>query len=614
MPKRHTKFVLLALAASVCLLLAVRILVLNFHLEGPPAKAADLAQISLPTSSIELPIVVPLRPISRHVEKTIRAGGPFLAGTLDTLAFDIVGKALGLPPKTDVKCEPTEAAKVALRSWQCFNDAVKKIERATRNSNPFSGILEGAGGSVDTLACAVKFGIDSIDSAFRASKACIDKVIPIDLPTGALTIKYSLALQSFDLTMREQAMNANAQIKLTLTPSDQLDKFFKGASKKTCNPVLAVSATIKPELTTDNSAVKAKKGHGAIGLAMKVGAVNIGAGQACAKNPNMQTSVFLDAIRPVLMQQLPAFLDNAIASAVTAKVNSEDRNTQINKQLSVALEMVSQSIHLTPIVAKHPQWPTGLELSLDANPKALVLGKPTGRGPEMTFAIAARAKPSLHFERLGKVRKRFVPVFLEKPADKFAVTLASSLSLDAAQATATQVAREIVAERLSELSIGQINATLYQAGERIVIGIDVTGVGWLQLSGSVFLTARPEFDSANDVVRLRDIKFDLDTSDFLLRRAAWILEAPIEKLLEERLVFSLSPQLSVVRETFKEFRHPLPSLKPADPSLGTLSGRLETMKLDQIWLDGNSLNVSGYASGVAKLKVATSALLESLPD
>jgi hypothetical protein len=87
--------------------------------------------------------------------------------------------------------------------------------------------------------------------------------------------------------------------------------------------------------------------------------------------------------------------------------------------------------------------------------------------------------------------------------------------------------------------------------------LDVTGTTQKtfftkSMAGKIFLKAEPYFDAETQSIRVRNIDYDLDTKDHLLKTASWLAKNRFIQTLEEQISFPLKTQLAEARNLLQQ--------------------------------------------------------------
>lgn len=89
---------------------------------------------------------------------------------------------------------------------------------------------------------------------------------------------------------------------------------------------------------------------------------------------------------------------------------------------------------------------------------------------------------------------------------------------------------------------------LYGQGNSLVVNTKISGTH----SGNVFMTGRPEFNARNNSIDIKDLKYTIDSRNFLLRSAGWLLKSKFKNTVQNNLDFLLEANLKDIEEQIKQ--------------------------------------------------------------
>lgn len=129
---------------------------------------------------------------------------------------------------------------------------------------------------------------------------------------------------------------------------------------------------------------------------------------------------------------------------------------------------------------------------------------------------------------------------------------------------------------------------LYGNGERLVVKVTTTG----SFDGVFYLTGKPTLDPRTNVFSVKDVEFDLNTRDLLLRSAAWLLHGTIRDAIEEKLTMNLSPQLEQTRAMAEKA---LSRVKLAENVY--LNGSIRSIRVNDLLVQKDRISIQVYGEG-----------------
>lgn len=83
--------------------------------------------------------------------------------------------------------------------------------------------------------------------------------------------------------------------------------------------------------------------------------------------------------------------------------------------------------------------------------------------------------------------------------------------------------------------------SLYSSGRKLVAAADISGAGPLGslVKGKAYLAGTPEYSRENQIIRVKDVDFDENSTQGLMKAASWIARPMVARAVEESLVFPL---------------------------------------------------------------------------
>ncbi|MBO6655636.1 MAG: DUF4403 family protein [Pseudomonadales bacterium] len=165
----------------------------------------------------------------------------------------------------------------------------------------------------------------------------------------------------------------------------------------------------------------------------------------------------------------------------------------------------------------------------------------------------------------------------------FELNLPLSISNEKATALANDaLGDQIVALGNSSFEIRKVDVSTLSS-EALLIGVsfkaaDIPGAA-LGLSGKLYLSGLPVFNTESKTIQIENLDFTLDTKNLLVDAAAIIADAKIVSLLEEQLIFDLSEEYSVLMTTIKDTADDKEIVDGVFLSVDVASDAVETFEL-----------------------------------
>lgn len=573
---------LLALIAAG---LALRSFVV-FGPDGPP-RQANVAYVETPAqASVQTEITVPIPALQALLRPKIVTGEPVYAGKLEHIPADIIMAMLGLPRIEAETCDAKVVTIVVNQLEDCF--------RAAARHKPLKRKAEEA-------LCLGKFAANSVIRTKRTITECTKKFV--EFPKVDYDVSYAFFVKTLSLAAVDNTLQVTARIDSTLTVPKSVLSFLNGKTTQTCGPSVTAVAQLRPKVASDNT--DKSRALGQVKLGLDVRRVKIGPGQPCKSN-NTATKVIMRHGMGAVLDYLSGVFQNALRSAVADLPETAGVDPLINGVLSAGVEAARRPLALGPLIgAGRPDvLPPGITPYLTLHLSQARIAQPrivsTRVGGHILLSPGLTAAPQVSFARPADPPAGFIPLKTGTPPnDRFEVTVVGEIGLQAAQTVLSQHIKDILDAALADkITYKDASVTLYQARERLVIGLEVTGLTWLGLRAKVFLTARPEMSGDRREILLRDVKFDLASSQFLSRVAAFVLESPVEKMIETQAVLPLGGALDPLLETLADTTIQL------DQSAGvpvTLGLKLSDLTLEHLWVSNGKILAAVSASGRSRI-------------
>ena len=497
-------------------------------------------------------------------------------------------------------------AALIIRQFFSFNlDAPPGLDAEAYLKEPVPSVVQ------TEITLPLTYVAERAEAALIAENPLKEDVLGPTVFKKKIGVPYTLDLAALTLRVRDRRLEVRAKLNTNLiVPIKLLSK----KTKPICGPRFNASAQITPGVRMSNEDLDKGATHGRIAFNFRVGKVRAEIGDSC---PGGRKTKLDQAIEKKLLNPLLDVVTKVFQGRITASlervINADDSAAFLNDALTENVAAAFQSFDLTGVLhEKSPiPLPDDLKAFLTLNPQHAFVGpirlRGSGRNAQIALTPGIAAIPEVQFTQPEPPEDIFLPLQNGRPGNSFTVNALGKIDLAVAEQQATEIAQTLVAELLPDIRIGDLRVQLYQARERIVVGVHLRGVTWMRLRGSLFLTARPEFDAENQEVRLRDVKFDAISEGYLEKAAAWVLEAPIETALSERLKLSLEPQFGTLMDALADI-----SLTVQGKDLGkqakgisavTFNGALDQLTDPVVWLSDNHLNVGITASGTSSLSV-----------
>lgn len=200
----------------------------------------------------------------------------------------------------------------------------------------------------------------------------------------------------------------------------------------------------------------------------------------------------------------------------------------------------------------------------------------------MSVAIKATNEILLSDEMPAFVENKFPDLNIVKKLDpEFAV----NLNIDIPFAKIYEIARKELLGK--SFSSGRKKAIvkdfkIYSSGDNFVVEISLDG----SIKGDVFLKGKPVYNDETKAVEIKELEFDLDTKNKLIKSADWLMHDGFLKLIEPKLKFSVTEKLEEAKKLAQDNLRENHSIKGI-----VMRGNLEEIAIDRIYITPDAIKV-----------------------
>ncbi len=121
---------------------------------------------------------------------------------------------------------------------------------------------------------------------------------------------------------------------------------------------------------------------------------------------------------------------------------------------------------------------------------------------------------------------------------------------------------------------------LYGQNDKMVIEVGMLG----SLNGDVYLIATPYYDIASRSIKVKDVDFEIDSKQKLVKAANWLAHGKICKIIQESMVFPIGEQLDASKKDAQSY------LNNYEPVKGVfLNGKLDKIETSDVYLIRDAL-------------------------
>jgi hypothetical protein len=221
------------------------------------------------------------------------------------------------------------------------------------------------------------------------------------------------------------------------------------------------------------------------------------------------------------------------------------------------------------------------------NPSKITMSPMLIQGDSIQTFLSLSAKPQLN---IG-----------EKPVAKELLKIPDySQVLGVSQVTMLVLRTTLPFYETKVLTMKQVGGQTFSSGKKSVTVEDINYFGIknklgveLILSGSykgkIFLSGTPQIDMNSNLINLPDLEFNLETKNFLIKTAGWILKSNLKKMIQENINFYLTMNVKDTKSALEKQLNDYP----------LASGFKMKTKIDRLSVDNIQIMPDGMFIDVA---------------
>jgi hypothetical protein len=231
-------------------------------------------------------------------------------------------------------------------------------------------------------------------------------------------------------------------------------------------------------------------------------------------------------------------------------------------------------------------------------PKEVNFITPTGDTSKIKFGLGIKGIAKTFIGRKPEIVKTdLLPLKTQNVLDNnFAINLAVELPFT----EASQIAMQQLRNQPIEFSNGKKkilieDIEIYGSGEKIIVKSLLSG----DFNGMVYLKGIPQFENKTNMISVRDLDFDIDSKNKLIKTADWMAHGILVKKIEKQFKFSIQKQI----EDAKSMLNKNMAGTKINQNI-TLNGAVSTLTLNKIQIIRDNFLIFLGAKGNLELLVA----------
>lgn len=183
----------------------------------------------------------------------------------------------------------------------------------------------------------------------------------------------------------------------------------------------------------------------------------------------------------------------------------------------------------------------------------------------------------------------------DKVTSDFRIGLISLISYeDAARMATARFSGQKYSFLGGKYNIQVTSIEMYGQNEKLIIKAGLSG----SVTGSIFLKGIPYYDPQTQKLSLKDLDYDLDTKNTIVRTAGWLLQGKFSKMMEKEMVFPVGNQIAEAKKSVQQI---LSNYKVTDGV--QIKGTLADITPDKVYLTPKHIYSVVFAQGNVNLRV-----------
>lgn len=301
--------------------------------------------------------------------------------------------------------------------------------------------------------------------------------------------------------------------------------------------------------------------------------------------PNVKVGTFKIPIKAMVSRLLNRNFEK-ISSAIDEQING---TIDLKKYAEVAWNLARQPVLLSK---EYDTWLVVQPSSVTMTPLLV-----SGNILRATIGVQAFTQTVTSVEKPTVPKASGLPQLqiLDKVPGNFKIGLISLISYEEASRLASKnFSGKSYSFVKGQYTVQVTGIEMYGQNERLVIKVNLTG----SINGYIYLKGVPYYDPATQMLSLKDLDYDLDTKNSIIRTANWLLQGKFSKMMENALVFPVGEQISSTRKIIQQL---IKNYKVTDGI--QLKGELSEIAPDRVYLTPKHLYSVVFAQGNVSLKV-----------
>lgn len=576
-----------SLLALTLVAFAIIILIITrdrtWSIDPPLETTKGQESFSIEDTQVIIPIETGVSQIAQKVNLAI-GSGPMFSGETPKLDVDLFIEESFPELFEDVLVSPFKPATCVTESIAktCFRKQSRRILEECGNPLKWFDchrtiFFDAPYACTEDVVKCTKEVAAVYESRLKAAAYVANKITP-----HSLKLKYKGWIQDISIVAQGQEFIVSAKIKADVSADIQAgvltaNQTIKGALK--CSSRFELNARAKHQI---NDGLK---------IELVVDEFEFDTDQLCV--PGAMEIKALTELNPV------TFIKNELLHRALEKALKDVLNDVIQDELMPDLDFSEKLQEVSSVLGNPINIDDGYWLTM--NPKEIYLTQIVGtmRGAENVLQITAGlvAKPVLSVGESPKNTSgvELLPIVVVPTLEgKIRLAPKGSVDLKYASKELTRIVHAFVKKNHPKqpFSVGKVS--IFQSGEKFFISLEIVKRKNDKHLGNLYLTAIPEFDGSTGTIFLRDVEFDADSKNILVKSANWILSSIISQEIEKLAKFNVTGEIADLKKKYSSHTEKL--------KFGDLEIDIAELMIKDIWVEDGAMHVAAEASGKAQLR------------
>lgn len=270
---------------------------------------------------------------------------------------------------------------------------------------------------------------------------------------------------------------------------------------------------------------------------------------------------------------------------IILKAGNKMINKEIDEAITKYIDLRKYMQEVWTMVQKPVEVNKEYNLWLKINPSEIYSTPIIGNNNKINFGIALKSVNEI-------IMSQETPAYSvnsKLPQLGFKNSLDPYFSLFVNTAITFSKANELLQKEISgkefsfgkrKIKIEKIN--IYGSNDKFVVALTSSG----SFKGEFFLSGKPVYNDENKSIEIKELDFDINTKNTLIKTADWLLHGGLIKIIAPKLKYSLADRFVETKKQIEEYLDGSKSISGI-----TFKGELDNMTIDDIYISTQAINV-----------------------